>query len=142
MTSGGTNPGFLLGGAAHGGVFDMGNVIPFARGGVVHRPTLFPMARGAGLMGEAGPEGVLPLRRTASGDLGVIASSGGSKVTVNVINNAGAKVSTKQDKDENGDVQINVIIDAVEQAMAQRAARPGTTLNRALSAAANPVRAR
>ena len=46
---------------ALGDAFDGGNVIPFARGGVVDRPTLLPMARGAGLMGEAGPEGVLPL---------------------------------------------------------------------------------
>jgi hypothetical protein len=34
------------------------------------------------------------------------------------------------------------MIDAVEQAMASRAQRPGTTLNRALAQAANPVRAR
>ena len=37
---------------------------------------------------------------------------------------------------------LNVVIDAVEQAMAQRAARPGTTLNRALSTAASPLKAR
>ena len=48
----------------------------FARGGaftntVVDRPTLFPMADGAGLMGEAGPEAVLPLTRLANGELGV-----------------------------------------------------------------------
>ena len=77
MTSGGTNPGFLLGGAAYGAVFEGGNVIPFARGGVVDRPTLFPMARGMGLMGEAGPEAVLPLRRLPPGRLGV--ESGGSR---------------------------------------------------------------
>ena len=71
MTSGGTNPGFLLGGAAYGAAFEGGNVIPFARGGVFERPTLFPMARGIGLMGEAGPEAVLPLRRLPSGRLGV-----------------------------------------------------------------------
>ena len=43
----------------------------FARGGVVDRPTLFPMARGAGLMGEAGPEAILPLSRGRGGRLGV-----------------------------------------------------------------------
>jgi len=127
--------------AAHGLAFDRGNVIPFARGGVVDRPTLFPMARGAGLMGEAGPEAVMPLRRTRSGDLGVIAG-GGTNVTVNVINNAGAKVTTEEQRDENGGFSLTVMIDAVEQAMAQRAQRPGSTLNRALGQASNPVRAR
>ena len=41
-----------------------------------------------------------------------------------------------------GGVTIEVLVDAVEQAMAARIARPGTTLNRALSQAANPIRAR
>ena len=139
----GAAPGPGTGGLyARGAAFDAGNVIPFARGGVVDRPTLFPMARGAGLMGEAGPEGVLPLRRTASGDLGVAASGGGAKVTVNVINNAGAKVTTEEKTDDDGGLRIDVMIDAVEHAMAQRATRPGTTLNRALASASNPVRAR
>ena len=95
MTSGGTNPGFLLGGAAYGAAFEGGNVIPFARGGVVDRPTLFPMARGMGLMGEAGPEAVLPLRRLPSGRLGVESGGGqargggGHTVSVNVVVNGG-----------------------------------------------------
>jgi phage-related minor tail protein len=127
---------------AHGAAFDHDNVIPFARGGLVDQPTLFPFARGVGLMGEAGPEAILPLRRTPRGDLGVIAGGGAPQVTVNVINNAGAKVTTEQRKDERGGLTIDVMIDAVEQAMASRAARPGTTLNRALAPAANPVRAR
>lgn len=127
--------------SAHGNVFDRGNVIPFARGGLVDRPTLFPMARGMGLMGEAGPEAVLPLRRTPAGDLGVQAGGSGN-VTVNVINNAGAKVTTEERKDERGNMTIDVMIDAVEQAMAQRMVRPGTALNRAYRAAGDPVRAR
>lgn len=63
-------------GSANGNVFYAGNVIPFARGGIVDRPTLFPMANGAGLMGEAGPEAVMPLRRTPDGRLGVVAAGG------------------------------------------------------------------
>lgn len=43
----------------------------FARGGVVNGPTLFPMAGGLGLMGEAGAEAILPLARGADGALGV-----------------------------------------------------------------------
>jgi lambda family phage tail tape measure protein len=138
----GAAPGPGTGGLyANGGVFAHGTAIPFAQGGVVDRPTLFPMAHGTGLMGEAGPEAVLPLRRLSSGRLGVEAA-GGPQVTVNVINNAGAKVTTEEQRDPSGNLSLNVIIDAVEVAMAQRATRPGSTLNRALATAANPIRAR
>ena len=68
---------------AKGGVLQNGQVTPFAYGGVVNKPTLFPMANGMGLMGEAGPEGILPLRRGRSGRLGVEASGSGA-TTVNV----------------------------------------------------------
>jgi hypothetical protein len=51
-------------------------------------------------------------------------------------------VKTEQKRDPRGGLTIDVVIDAVEQAMASRATRPGTTLNRALAQAANPVRAR
>ncbi|MDR7032931.1 phage tail length tape measure family protein [Mesorhizobium sp. BE184] len=67
---------------ANGGAFDRGNVIPFARGGIVSRPTMFPMANGAGLMGEAGPEGILPLRRNSQGQLGVMAGGGAANQNV------------------------------------------------------------
>lgn len=64
--------GGLLGvGWAKGGAFDGGRVMPFASGGIVDRPTMFPMAKGAGLMGEAGPEAIMPLHRGADGKLGV-----------------------------------------------------------------------
>ena len=56
---------------AKGGVFDMGNVIPFATGGVFDSPTTFPMANGGtGMLGEAGPEAIMPLTRIG-GKLGV-----------------------------------------------------------------------
>lgn len=42
------------------------------------RPTLFAFAHGAGLMGEAGPEGIFPLRRGADGKLGVVAKLAGA----------------------------------------------------------------
>lgn len=70
---------------AKGGVFDNGRIMAFARGGMVNRPTLFPMAGGAGLMGEAGPEAILPLKRTAGGELGVRAQGGGD--IYNITNN-------------------------------------------------------
>ena len=61
---------------AKGLVFTNGRLDRFAKGNaftnsIVNRPTLFPMASGAGLMGEAGPEAVLPLTRLANGELGV-----------------------------------------------------------------------
>ena len=65
---------------ARGAAFFRGNVIPFARGGVFNRPTLFPMSKGMGLMGEDGPEAVMPLTRGRDGKLGVKAAGGGSPV--------------------------------------------------------------
>lgn len=64
---------------AAGGV--PGRVMPFAAGGVVAAPTYFPMSGGMGLMGEAGAEAILPLKRGADGALGV-AAEGGSGTTV------------------------------------------------------------
>lgn len=60
-----------LPGWAKGGVFSAGDVVPFAQGGIVKAPMLFPMASGAGLMGEAGPEAIMPLGRDSQGNLGV-----------------------------------------------------------------------
>lgn len=71
--------GSLFGGMfgfANGGVFENGmQLTRFAAGGVVSAPTMFPMQGGAGLMGEAGPEAIMPLRRLPSGRLGVEAGS-------------------------------------------------------------------
>jgi len=59
-------------GFARGGAFAGGRELTaFARGGVVTGPTVFPFARGIGLMGEAGPEAILPLSRGRGGRLGV-----------------------------------------------------------------------
>lgn len=63
--------------SANGNAFWGGNLIPFAAGGIVSSPTIFPMARGMGLMGEAGPEAIMPLQRGADGKLGVRAAGGG-----------------------------------------------------------------
>lgn len=74
-------------GFARGGVFRGGRVQPFAAGGVVAAPTYFPMAGGAGLMGEAGPEAILPLGRGPDGRLGVAAGGAAARpvsVTVNI----------------------------------------------------------
>ena len=64
-----------------GGSFSQGRVMPFAKGGVVSQATPFAMRGGQGLMGEAGPEAIMPLARGADGRLGV-QTSGGRAVTV------------------------------------------------------------
>lgn len=65
-----------------GGSFAQGRVMPFATGGVVSGPVTFPMRGGLGLMGEAGPEAIMPLTRGADGRLGVAAQGGGRAVNV------------------------------------------------------------
>ena len=81
--------GKLLGGSAmaNGGAFSAGTQIQaYANGGVVGGPTYFPMSGGkTGLMGEAGPEAIMPLKRGKGGKLGV--SVEGSSGSVNVVNN-------------------------------------------------------
>lgn len=67
---------------ADGGAFSGGRVSAFAQGGVVNGPTNFPMRGGVGLMGEAGPEAIMPLARGADGKLGVRGGSGGGAVNV------------------------------------------------------------
>jgi lambda family phage tail tape measure protein len=72
--------------SAKGNVFDMGRLQPFAYGGIVDRPTVFPMAHGAGLMGEAGPEAVMPLKRGADGKLGVSGTGLGGGMSIGNLN--------------------------------------------------------
>lgn len=67
---------------ADGAPFSQGRVMPFAKGGVVSRATAFPMRGGTGLMGEAGPEAILPLARGPDGRLGV--QAGGPSPAPNV----------------------------------------------------------
>ncbi len=78
----------LIGGMtpfAKGGVVSVGRVTAFANGGVVTGPTQFPMRGGQGLMGEAGPEAIVPLARGADGKLGIRSAGGGAvQVTMNI----------------------------------------------------------
>ncbi len=71
--------------SANGNAFVGGRLTPFANGGVVNGPSVFPMRGGTGLMGEAGPEAIMPLQRTADGRLGVQSQGGGGvQVTMNI----------------------------------------------------------
>ncbi|MEX3315104.1 phage tail tape measure protein [Sulfitobacter sp. PS-8MA] len=67
---------------AEGAAFSQGKVRPFAQGGVVSQATAFPMRGGVGIMGEAGPEAIMPLARGADGKLGVRGAGGGDTTIV------------------------------------------------------------
>lgn len=99
--------GFLgLGGVAipqinaKGNVFANGHKLnTYSKGGLVNKPTIFPMADGMGLMGEAGAEAIMPLGRDAQGRLGVYGTSSGNTaptVIVNVENQSGVPLSAQE----------------------------------------------
>ena len=72
---------------ANGNVFSSGSIQPYADGGVVGSPTTFPMSGGrTGLMGEAGPEAIMPLKRGSNGKLGVQMEGGGATTVVQNFN--------------------------------------------------------
>lgn len=110
---------------AKGGAFEDG-VQAFASGGVVSKPTMFPMANGAGLMGEAGPEAIMPLKRTASGALGIIAQGGGGQVNNVTVN---VSVSGEDTKSDTGTgAALGGMISRVVQSELLRQKRPGGLL--------------
>ena len=76
--------GFGITGLAKGGVLKNGAIQKYAYGGIINSPTIFPMKDGLGLMGEAGPEAVMPLKRGSNGKLGVESSGGVGNIVVNV----------------------------------------------------------
>ena len=91
---------------AKGGIF---GVDKFASGGVFNSPTLFRYGKGrTGVMGEAGPEAILPLKKSSNGSLGVSASV--APVTVNVINQAGVEVATSEKNTPDGGKQIQILV--------------------------------
>ena len=67
--------GFGLEKNALGGVYSSPSLSAYS-GQIVERPTYFKFAKGAGLMGEAGPEAILPLTRDSRGRLAVTAVGG------------------------------------------------------------------
>ena len=107
---------------AKGGVYGS-DVSAFAKGGtftnqIVTSPTLFKFARGSGfgtgLMGEAGPEAIMPLRRGADGTLGVEATAGqvNFALMVEVNNYSSERVQTQETTDENGNRKLQIMIGA------------------------------
>ena len=121
----GTGGSGLLGLFANGGVIAKNKIVPFAYGGVVNKPTLFPMANGTGLMGEAGPEAIMPLRRGRNGRLGV--ESFGTGVG-NVVVNVDASGSSAQGDQPNAKA-LGQAIGAAVQAELIKQKRPGGLLS-------------
>ncbi len=111
---------------AKGNVYANNKVVPFASGGIVNKPTIFPMANGMGLMGEAGPEAIMPLRRGANGKLGVESSGGG---VGNVVVNVDATGSNVQGDQPNAD-RLGKVIGQAVQAELIKQKRPGGLLTR------------
>ena len=130
---------------AKGGAFDtMGSVPGYAKGGmftnkVVDKPTFFMAAKGLGVMGEAGPEAIMPLRRDKSGKLGIMTFAQGDilplgrngngdlaasisgtnnssssntrgNTTINVHNYTGKEVNTQESTDARGNRRIEVTV--------------------------------
>lgn len=110
---------------AKGNAFGANGIIPFAKGGIVNGPTLFPFANGTGLMGEAGPEAIMPLQRGANGKLGVLASGGGGNVSVVV--NVDASGSNVEGDAEDSKQLGRVIAAAIQQELVKQK-RPGGLL--------------
>lgn len=174
-----TTPGFTntdlsgsiwgLGGKkfAHGGVLSGAGISSYSNS-LITSPTVFsyhgmdspidramrPFAKGAGLMGEAGWEAVMPLTRNSSGDLAVHAVGLGSQiardvsaavmarggggtsaapqVTVNINNNTSAQITQQTRTDNRGNRSIEI---TVGDMAAGQAMKPGSSMNRALRAA-------
>ena len=118
---------YSLGKSALGNAFS-GSLSKFAQGGaftnsIVNSPTLFKFAKGAGMMGEAGPEAIMPLKRDSNGNLGVRAGGGGT--TAVVVNNYGtAPATTKETVDSKGNRKIEVVIGDIVAGELSRAGSP------------------
>ena len=99
-------------GQADGGAWSGGSQIQaYANGGVVNSPTLFGMSGSkTGLMGEAGPEAIMPLKRGSNGKLGVQMEGGGNQSTV---------VNQTFNFSANGDESVKRIISESAPAIAE-----------------------
>ena len=113
------------GSSANGNAFVNGEVQKYAYGGIVRRPTLFPMKNGIGLMGEAGAEAILPLKRGSDGRLGVTSAGGGGGMSVVV--NVDASGSSVEGNEEEGR-SLGLVLSTAITAELIKQKRPGGLL--------------
>lgn len=111
---------------AKGGAFANGSVIPFALGGIVNKPTNFMMSGNRiGLMGEAGPEAIMPLTRVG-GKLAVNASGIKGNQTINQVT---INVTGGNTNEETGNVVAEKVMRAIARSEISNQRRPGGQLN-------------
>jgi len=107
---------------ANGNVYGQNGIVPFANGGIVTKPTVFPFKNGIGLMGEAGAEAILPLTRR-NGKLGVEGGGNNTSVVVNVD----ASGTDVQGNDQQAN-QLGRLISIAVQSELIKQRRPGGLL--------------
>ena len=114
--------------SANGNVFLGGSLAAFA-GHVVDRPTLFSYgsripayASGAGLMGEAGPEAIMPLTRMGNGRLGVEANGGGPmQMQLTIVDKTSNGVGVEDAQAQQNGMSMDMMISQIEQGIVRRA---------------------
>ena len=121
---------------ANGGAFDNGLQF-FASGGVftnqvVSRPTMFAHGGGFGVMGEAGPEAIMPLTRAPNGKLGVAAQGGSGvqnnvNISVSISQTGNAESDSKADSEQGR--RIARMLDSKIIEVLARESRPGGMLS-------------
>ena len=111
---------------AKGGVFDSLGLSSYS-GQIVNSPTAFAFAHGMGLMGEAGPEAIMPLTRMPGGDLGVKTETTNTnkdkpQVPMQIHIHEAPGTQTRIEQSDDGQ-NLEVIIEQVEQAITGRMGR-------------------
>lgn len=116
-------------GHALGGVLAGGSLSAFS-GHVVDRPTLFSYgaripgyASGAGLMGEAGPEAIMPLTRMSNGRLGVQSNGNGGamQMQLTIVDKTQGGVGVENAQASQDGMSMDMLINQVEQGIVRRA---------------------
>lgn len=133
---GGNNPGTVpMFANAKGGVYSSPSLSSYS-GQVVSQPTTFAFAKGAGLMGEAGPEAIMPLKRGADGSLGVQANgTTGNQTLINVditISSDGSSQVQATSGFESAGNDIANYVDQRFRVLLNKSMSQGGTLNRAI----------
>lgn len=136
VSTAGGSIGGMFATAAHGRVFNSSGLVAFARGGVVSSPTYFGFNGGRGLMGEQGSEAVMPLTRTANGNLGVQVQGMGGGTVVNAPVSVSVTVnsdgSTESGVNANEAKQLGEAIRNTVVEQVTRMLRPGEIINSAI----------
>ncbi|HAT4383516.1 TPA: phage tail tape measure protein [Citrobacter freundii] len=117
---------------AKGGVYDSPSLSAFSNG-IVRNPTMFAFAKGgAGIMGEAGPEAIMPLTRAPDGSLGVRAVGGGGgqsvssapQVYITIDGNGNTSTQTSPGLEQFG-AEVGKFVDQRYKQNVMRDIRPG-----------------